>query len=393
MATSASLMLHLTGRCNLECRHCYMDGGPWRRERLPKTWVLDAIGAAPELGIGSLFLTGGEPMMYPHLVEVLQVAGGIDGLDVTLSTNATLINSHFAEALASNGVRVHVSIDGPPDFHDDFRGQMGAFAKTEAGLAELRRAGVPFTVVTTISRDNLADFDHIAGWAVAAGAERLLVQPLLQLGRGQDIGDHTLSSPELLQLIMSVSDLANRGDRPIKTSVIGGSKRFFLAHPCAAYVCNGGGCHRGVSKEIKKIVVRETGIILPEATNLDEAYAIGRVGEGSLAAQVRAYFFGWLRCVRPVVPGGLSRMRARLARPDIAVGPDPGRTQPTTRAGNGHGYCRRRMRQGGCLNSQGQSGLRFFCGHRFEGCREQSKTAARRPGRRFVLSPRKGPAA
>ena len=290
MATSASLMLHLTGRCNLECRHCYMDGGPWRRERLPIGWVLDAIRTAPGLGIGALFLTGGEPMMYPHLVEVLEVAGATEGLDVTLSTNATLVNAHFAGALAASRVRVHVSIDGRPDFHDAFRGESGAFAKTEAGLEELRRAGVPFTIVTTISRDNLEDFDHIAGWAVAAGAERLLVQPLLRLGRGQDIGDHALSSPQLLQLIMSVSDLANRDGRPIKASVIGGSKRFFLAHPCAAYVCNGGGCHRGVSKEIKKIVVRETGIVLPEATNLDESYAIGRVEEASLASLVHGYF-------------------------------------------------------------------------------------------------------
>ena len=290
MATSASLMLHLTGRCNLECRHCYMDGGPWRRERLPITWVLDAIRAAPELGIGSLFLTGGEPMMYPHLVEVLKQAGETDGLGVTLSTNATLVNERFAEALAANNVRVHVSIDGKPGFHDEFRGEPGAFARTETGLAELQRAGVPFTIVTTISRDNLADFNHIAAWAVAAGAERLLVQPLLRLGRGREIGDRMLSSPELLQLIMGVSDFANRADRPIKASIIGGSKRFFLAHPCAAYVCNGGGCHRGVSKEIKKIVVRETGVILPEATNLDQSYAIGRVEDGPLTALIPAYF-------------------------------------------------------------------------------------------------------
>ncbi|WP_432817354.1 radical SAM protein [Sulfitobacter sp. JB4-11] len=290
MAASASLMLHLTGRCNLECAHCYMDGGPRRRERLPKDWVLDAIRSAPDLGIASVFLTGGEPMLYPHLTEVLRVAGGIDDLDVTLSTNATLMNGHVANLLSMYGIRVHVSIDGPEKFHDDFRGEVGAFQKTEQGLAELRRAGVPFTIVTTVSQGNLADFQDIARWSIAAGAERLLVQPLLSLGRGQDIEDQTLTSPELLRLIMAVSDLANAGDRPIKTSVIGGSKRFFLAHPCAAYVCNGGGCHRGVSQEIKKIVVRESGVILPEATNLDERYAIGWAGGAPLAEQIKAYF-------------------------------------------------------------------------------------------------------
>ncbi len=290
MTASASLMLHLTGRCNLECQHCYMDGGPWRRDVLPRSWVLETIEAAPGLGVGTLFLTGGEPMMYPHLVEVLRVAGQAEGLEVILSTNATLMKGRVVEELAEHRVQVHVSIDGAPAYHDKFRALEGAFAKTEVGLAALRAAGVPFTVVTTISSANFDQFGDIAQLAIEKGAERLLVQPLLNPGRGRDIIDAALSSADLLDLIMRVSDLANRGDRAIRTSIIGGSKRFFLAHPCAAYVCNGGGCHRGVSKEIKKVVVRETGVILPEATNLDHAYAIGWVENGSLADQLHAYF-------------------------------------------------------------------------------------------------------
>lgn len=289
MTASASLMVHLTGRCNLECRHCYMDGGPTRRERLPRDWVLSAIREAPSMGIGSLFLTGGEPLMYPRMDEMLAVAAGT-GLEVTLSTNATLVGDRQAAMLARHRVSVHVSIDGSPEFHDAFRAVPGAFAATEAGIARLRRAEVPVTVVTTISQANLDQFDAIAAWSVAAGAERLLVQPLLRLGRGEGIVDQMLTSPQLLELILRVSDLANAPGRPIKSSIIGGSKRFFLAHPCAAYVCNGGGCHRGVSAEIKKIVVREDGYILPEATNLDHRYAIGRAGEAPLSELMARYF-------------------------------------------------------------------------------------------------------
>ena len=39
MVASAILMLHLTGRCNLECKHCYMEGSPKRKERLPFEWI------------------------------------------------------------------------------------------------------------------------------------------------------------------------------------------------------------------------------------------------------------------------------------------------------------------------------------------------------------------
>jgi MoaA/NifB/PqqE/SkfB family radical SAM enzyme len=290
MTAPATLMLHLTGRCNLECVHCYMDGSPRRRDALPYDWVARTLRDAPALGIGTVFLTGGEPTLYPQFDAVLAQAAETEGLSVTLCTNATRLKPHHAALFARLGIDVHVSIDGPAAFHDRFRARPGAFDGARRGIAMLTAAGVKVTVTTTVTRDNLALFGAVADFAVAAGIARLLVQPLLDLGRAGGIADRRLSPAELAQLVLMVSDLANRHRDCLKASIIGGNKRFFLAHPCAAYVCNGGGCHRGVSQEIKKIVVRETGLILPEATNLDPAYAIGNVSEGPLAALVARYF-------------------------------------------------------------------------------------------------------
>jgi MoaA/NifB/PqqE/SkfB family radical SAM enzyme len=290
MTSPATLMLHLTGRCNLECVHCYMEGSPRRRDVLPYDWVSRALRDAPALGVGTVFLTGGEPTLYPQFDAVLAEAAATEGLSVTLCTNATRLKAHHAALFARLGVDVHVSIDGPAAFHDRFRAHPGAFETARRGIAMLTEAGVRVSVTTTVTRDNLPLFDEVARLAVSAGVSRLLVQPLLDLGRAGNLADSRLSPTELARLILMVSDVASRHRDRLKTSIIGGNKRFFLAHPCAAYVCNGGGCHRGVSQEIKKIVVRETGHILPEATNLDPAYAIGHVSEGPLAALVARYF-------------------------------------------------------------------------------------------------------
>ncbi len=290
MATSATLMLHLTGQCNLECRHCYMEGSPRRREHLPLDWIAQAVRAAPSLGIGSLFLTGGEPLMYARFADVAGVAAEVSGLTTTVCTNATIVRKSEARLLAKLGFDVHVSIDGMPGYHDAFRAMEGAFSKAERGVGLLTEAGVPVTIVTTISRENFAQFDEISAWAREAGARKLLVQPLLDLGRGASIRDQQLSSEQLNVLIMKTSDFGNSSEGRMTASIIGGSKRFLLAHPCAAYVCNGGGCHRGVSAEIKKVVVREDGTILPEATNLDHRYAIGNVEDGPLGDLIKNYF-------------------------------------------------------------------------------------------------------
>ena len=290
MAASASLMLHLTGRCNLECQHCYMDGSPRRREQLPYEWVADSLRAAPDLGIGSVFLTGGEPMLHPRFADVAEVAHSVEGLTTTVCTNATLVRPRDAELLAGFGFDVHVSVDGEPEYHDHFRGYEGAFRRAERGVERLVKAGVPLTIVTTVTQGNFDQFLRTAQWALDAGAKRLLVQPLLDLGRGSEIQAQRLSSSQLNLLILQTSDFANASGGRIAASIIGGSKRFFLAHPCAAYVCNGGGCHRGVSAEIKKVVVREDGTVLPEATNLDHRYALGTVADGPLGELISRYF-------------------------------------------------------------------------------------------------------
>jgi MoaA/NifB/PqqE/SkfB family radical SAM enzyme len=267
-----------------------MDGSPRRREQLPFDWVADSLRAAPDLGIGSVFLTGGEPMLYSRFADVASVAASLQGVTTTVCTNATLVRQREAELLAGYGFDVHVSIDGEPAHHDLFRGYEGAFRRAERGVKRLVDAGAPLTIVTTVTQANFSHFLRTAQWALDAGAKRLLVQPLLDLGRGSQIHAQRLTSAQLNLLILQTSDFANSSDGRIEASIIGGSKRFFLAHPCAAYVCNGGGCHRNVKAEIKKIVVREDGTVLPEATNLNHRYALGNVADGPLGDLISRYF-------------------------------------------------------------------------------------------------------
>lgn len=131
---SSVLMLHLLGRCNLECLHCYMEGSPRRREQLPLESVLQAIGECSALGIGTLSLTGGEPLLYPGLDRVLEAAARVPGLQTTVCTNGTLLNPSLAARFRDWGLRVNISIDGHPQFHDRFRNLAGAFRSSERGV-------------------------------------------------------------------------------------------------------------------------------------------------------------------------------------------------------------------------------------------------------------------
>jgi MoaA/NifB/PqqE/SkfB family radical SAM enzyme len=284
-------MIHLLGRCNLKCLHCYMEASPLRTDRLPVELVTAAINAYSELGIGSVYLTGGEPLLYPDLRAVIGAAASNADLKITLCTNGVLFRSEMIAFLKSAQVEVNVSVDGEAAYHDWFRQLPGAFRLTERNVRALAEADVPVTIITTISQDNLACVPRLVAWAANAGARTFRVQPLLKLGRGLQIADKRLTDNQLNRLVMQLSDLANTyRARNLACGMIGVTRRFLLAHPCGAYVCNGLSCHRGVEKEIKKLIIREDGTVLPEITNLNHAYALGRLEDGPLSMLVDRYF-------------------------------------------------------------------------------------------------------
>lgn len=283
-------MLHLLGRCNLKCRHCYMEGAPSRREQLPLDRVIAAVEESDKLGIGTLYLTGGEPLLYRGLPDVLRAAARVPGLETTLCTNATLIDGRHIALFKENNVRLNVSIDGDETFHDYFRAFDGAFKASDKGVRAMAKAGLAITIVMTVTQSNRHLLPRVAEWSAEAGAVKLLVQPLLKLGRGMEIADQRLTSAHLNELILQLSDLANNYRGALECALIGKSRRFLMAHPCGAYVCNGTGCHRGVAKEIKKVVVREDGTVLPEVTNLSHEFALGSITDGPLSALVGRYF-------------------------------------------------------------------------------------------------------
>jgi cyclic pyranopterin phosphate synthase len=109
------LRISVTDRCNLRCVYCMPEEGlPW----IPKPEILTfeeierIVRAAAAIGVRSLRLTGGEPLVrrdLPRLVAMLAAIPGID--DIALSTNGILLAQQI-DALVEAGLRrVNISLD------------------------------------------------------------------------------------------------------------------------------------------------------------------------------------------------------------------------------------------------------------------------------------------
>jgi len=140
-STIKEIDLKITNMCNLRCRMCAQWGqaaynydrpSEALREVVPakyyKQMVDDCAHSNP-----LYYIWGGEPMMYPDILEVLAHIKSCRN-PVALITNGTLIEKHAPELVRMNLDCIMVSLDGPRDLHDEIRGVPGTFDALRAGL-------------------------------------------------------------------------------------------------------------------------------------------------------------------------------------------------------------------------------------------------------------------
>lgn len=190
LAPPRALTLALTGRCNLACLHCLVEAGPRAgAAHVPAEVLLRVIAELPALGVRTLRLTGGEPLLHPRWDELVARCGRAPWLDaLVLQTNAAALDEADARALRRLGgprLAIEVSLDGAtPATHDAVRGP-GAFERTLRGLERLCAAGLApaTTVAFTEMHHNLDDLPALLELVRRLGLHGLVAGTLVASGR------------------------------------------------------------------------------------------------------------------------------------------------------------------------------------------------------------------
>jgi GTP 3',8-cyclase len=116
------LRISVTDRCNFRCVYCmpkevYGRGYQFleRRELLTFEEIERLSRVFASLGVEKIRLTGGEPLLRRELERLVEMLGAIPGVDLTLTTNGSLLPQK-ARVLADAGLRrVTVSLDSLDD--------------------------------------------------------------------------------------------------------------------------------------------------------------------------------------------------------------------------------------------------------------------------------------
>ena len=126
----------ITGRCNYNCRHCFNASD---NERLATQWQLDEalrlLNEATACGIHTLTITGGEPLLHPHFMDIARAVHERDMSIRELNTNGHFVTPKLLDEMASFGCTpiFKISFDGL-GHHDWMRRHPGAESQTLAAM-------------------------------------------------------------------------------------------------------------------------------------------------------------------------------------------------------------------------------------------------------------------
>ncbi|EWG06860.1 MAG: radical SAM protein [Candidatus Aramenus sulfurataquae] len=176
------LVFNVTRNCNLRCVHCYSNSGLGKFQDLPLSTWLNAVKQAAEMGVRHILLSGGEPLARRDLVEIAKEAHDF-GISAEISTNGTMLTRERVEELKRYVSYVGVSIDGPEEVHDKFRGVPGAFKKALEGIRTAKEAGVKTGLRFTLTKLNYQYVDFVFDLMEKEGIDRVCFYHLAYAGR------------------------------------------------------------------------------------------------------------------------------------------------------------------------------------------------------------------
>jgi len=209
-----SVDLEITARCNLNCRHCYINlpvrDKKAKSEELPVARIGEIAGQAISLGALWCTLTGGEPLLRPDFSDIF-IELKKRGLLVSLNTNATLISGKTIELFKKYPPRdIEVTVYGVREkTYESVTRKPGSFKAFLRGLDLLLTGGINVRLKAMALRSNIHEWRDISRFCREKTKDYYRFDPFLHLRydgnpkRNEEICSERLTVKEIIALEQS----------------------------------------------------------------------------------------------------------------------------------------------------------------------------------------------
>lgn len=196
------LRLSLTDHCNLACRYCVADGVRPAGRMIDEGFAVEVVRwLAGEHGFADIRLTGGEPLMHPRVLWLVERIAALPGVrQVSMTTNGQAL-ARMAPLLRDAGLaRVNVSLDTLDEATFTTLTRGGKLAHTLAGIEAACASGLWPVKLNAIAQRGVNEFElaDLAAWGLARGCIVRFLEVMPIGPAGGRIDDWLIPAEEIL---------------------------------------------------------------------------------------------------------------------------------------------------------------------------------------------------
>lgn len=174
---SSNLFFHILTKCNLSCRHCYINPEQHGENTLTiatiREWLQLFSKKCDQINV--IFL-GGEPTLHPDLHLAVKEAGRLGFKSITIDTNGYLFHDILEKITPDEVDFISFSLDGAtPETNDSIRGN-GSYNRVVSGIRKAVDKGFSTSMIYTVSSANLHELPLMPELIRGVGIERFFIQ-------------------------------------------------------------------------------------------------------------------------------------------------------------------------------------------------------------------------
>jgi MoaA/NifB/PqqE/SkfB family radical SAM enzyme len=159
----AILQIQYDYTCNMKCNHCCITTLRNKSRRaLTAEDIKDIAIQADNLGLAHVVITGGEPLLFPDLTEVVKAIDP-SKFYISLDTNGWNLNKSMARLMKSIGIdKIQLSLDSMSEKeHDAFRNKPGSYDKAIRAIDAALAADLQLLLATVVTKQRVRSDEFI----------------------------------------------------------------------------------------------------------------------------------------------------------------------------------------------------------------------------------------
>lgn len=198
-----TVLLSITENCNSKCKHCraikYHSEVDFDKARK----IIDKISKEAKI----VNITGGEPLLYPQIFQLIKYIKEKTPLKASLSTNGYLLDKKTVatfKKLSLDGI--NISLDSiQSKKHDSFRGKKGAYKLAERGIKTAVEGGLNCRIACALGKFNYKEVEDLILKACDLGCAAISFRRILPISKALiSLKPQLLNKKELIYTLKKI---------------------------------------------------------------------------------------------------------------------------------------------------------------------------------------------